>query len=140
MTSKIAFNNKLGPKTHHFFNELIKPLKMTYAYCNNEALNFRILNSNDSSISKEFYSIYNLPSLMRVLINKTNLLSENDIDTFFVKDKDKLCYVLEWSDSKKILIFTLSDLEFFADKQFSKDITNRRDELMAILDEESPSE
>lgn len=117
----------------NFFKDIIKPLKIAYATCEDEFLNFKVHLSNIDNINLGTFSTYEIPSLMRVLLTKENILPEESILEIYPNQEKQICYILEWGKRKSILIFSLKDATLFADHLFSKDILNKRDNLLKIL-------
>lgn len=116
-----------------FFKDIIKPLKIAYATCEDDFLNFKFHLSNIDNINQGIFPTYEIPSLMRVLLTKENILPPESILELYPNEEKQICYILEWGKRKSILIFCLKNATLFADHLFSKEILNKRDILLKIL-------
>lgn len=117
----------------NFFKSTIVPLKMAIGTCFDEHLNFHFKHSNISEYKDQNICVYEIPCLMRILLSKTNVISEDSIIELFADTKKEFCFILEWGKKKTILIFSILEATSFADHQFTKDLTNKRELLLNIV-------
>lgn len=126
-------SNEFSSELINFFKDILKPLKIAYATSEDSFLNFVFHISNIDTIKPSTLSVYEIPSLMRVLLTKENILPEEEILKIYPNDEKQICYILEWGKRKSIVIFSLKEATIFADHFFSKDLLNKRETLLLHL-------
>lgn len=119
-----------------FFNEFLSPIQIAIATCDNDSMNFMIHKSTIEDYKHAQYSCYSIPSLLRVLLTKSTLLNEEMIQELFQENIKEFCYILDWGDIKKIIIFSLKNVTLFTDLSFTKELINKRERILELFNGE----
>ncbi len=129
----IDTHSKIQHDLENFFCDMISPLNIKYLQCSDSWLNFKTVFATNIEELDTVTSVYNIPSLMRVLLEKSNIINEQSINELFTGNSTEICFILDWSTQKKILVFSLDGAKHFADMQFSKEIILAREYLIELF-------
>lgn len=135
MSEMILKESDLPEKLTEVLKDIISPIQVAYFTAADENLNFKCIFSTTSRYkNSEKYSIYNLTPVFRLVLSKANIIPEKSLKEIFEKHNDQICYILDWEEIKKVLIFDLNDLDYFEDQSMVKDLVKFREEILEALD------
>ena len=128
-------NDIIVHELNQIFSEALSPLKINIFFNSSKDMDFSCLfSSHDNYKRASSYSVYNILPLLRILIKKNDILSEDLLSNFYDNAPFELCYIHEWNDhSKKVFIFSLESLSHFDQVKLNSIIKNETQKLDQVL-------
>ena len=115
-----------------YFETVVSPVEIVLFNCLDPIIGFECFYSSSSEyIVNDYYSLYNLSPLLRVLLLKEEIASEEIIEKIYEIDSGFFCKILHWSQFQKRVVFvkvedrTIFEQEGFVKKINDLDILNR---------------
>ncbi len=113
--------SKLPVKIINLLEDSLAPICVSYFSTTDKYLNLKCNFSNFEKYEQgNTYSVYNVKSILRVLLLKSAIIKENLIEEIFKVDSDEFCLVLNDSKSFDFLVFSTKSLTTFKDQQLLK--------------------
>lgn len=135
MNKKISKASSLPEKLTDILKDVMDPISVAYFTAADENMNFKcVFSATPLYREGQNYSIYNIPSLFRLILSKANILPEKEVDSVFENFEKQFCYILEWVDVKKVLVFDIRELNFFEDQALVKELIKERELIVEALD------
>ena len=106
-----------------YFREIISPVEVSLFTSSNPLTGFECFYSSAADYNEgDYYGIYSLTPLMRVLFLKDDLVSSDILDHIYKENPDYFCKILHWSRfQKRVLFIKITDRALFdQDKFFNK--------------------
>ena len=117
------------------FGNVIDPLKMTLLLGHGGYFNLTCLYSSDQGFQMgEAYSLYHIPSLLRTLGTRADILAEHVYDELYENSAEQICYILDWDDFvMKVFLFDISNLKVFNEENFVRILQEDQEHLAQIF-------
>lgn len=121
-------------KLENLFQGILSPLQVSIFFAESEYANLKCLHSTNGAYQlHQTLSIYDVPSLLRVLSQKADILQETLVEEIYEEESEFLCYVLEWSDhARKIILFNLENAEIFEQEEFTNILRTKQENIREI--------
>lgn len=126
---------KVPSRLISLLEDSIAPLTISYFSPIDKYLNLKCHFSNFTKYNQnEVYSVYNIKSVLRVLLLKSGIVEEQTIEEVFKVDSDEFCVVLGDNDSSDFLVFSTEKLTTFKDQQLIKMISKNLNEIASEME------
>lgn len=110
------------------FEKVMGPTEVSFLFSRGENQEFNCLNSNNNPYFKETnYSLYDLNSLVRILLKKQESLEGSMRKEYWEgKSSDEICFVLEWNDfARKVIVFHTDQTKYFHKDELKELLENK---------------
>lgn len=116
-------------------NDTLKPMAFALFHNDNETDDYKLIYSNmDKYKDKEDWDLYSIPSLLRVLTLKNQIVSEECLERFYKEPANEICFVLEWgAKGRKVMVFNTERPKVFEQEMFIDAITSEQENLKKIF-------
>lgn len=116
-------------------NNSLSPMEFTFFHSEDAMNDYQKVYSNmDSYQGKDQWDLYSIPSLVRVLTLKNQILSEECLEEFYQDSTSEVCFVLEWSPkTRKIIVFDTLKASIFDQETFIEAINLEQDNLKKLF-------
>lgn len=115
-------------------NDTLKPMKFALFYNDNSTDDYQLIFSNmEKYEGSEYWDPYSIPSLVRVLTLKNQIVSETCLEGFYKEPTTEVCFVLEWSSkARKIMVFNTERAKVFEQEEFINAINSEQENLKKL--------
>ncbi|MBK25432.1 MAG: hypothetical protein CME70_15665 [Halobacteriovorax sp.] len=115
-------------------NDTLKPMKFALFYNDNSTDDYQLIFSNmEKYEGSEYWDPYSIPSLIRVLTLKNQIVSETCLEGFYKEPTTEVCFVLEWSPkARKIMVFNTERAKVFEQEEFINAINSEQENLKKL--------
>jgi len=116
--------------------EGLGPVNFSFFGISGNDQNFQCLYSQGTMYQfGEKYSIYQIPSLIRVLLDQGGHIDGLLLRQLYDRSPGlELCYILRWEKTEKdVIIFDLKENEHFNETRFSEKMQEMQDEILQII-------
>lgn len=94
---------KLGLSLEQYLLENVGFSSYSLFFNSYEAENFQLISTNSNIFSeKESYRVYEIPVLLRTLLDQSGTLS-SQVQSEYFQSNDEFCFLLEWTDQSRII-------------------------------------
>ena len=116
-------------------NESLRPMEFTLFHNDHSSEDYEMIFSNmDKYKEQKTWDLYSIPSLIRVLTLKNQILTEACLNSFYKEPSKEACFVLEWAPkSRKIIIFNTERAKVFNQEVFIESINNEQENLKKLF-------
>jgi len=105
-----------------YFGPALKPVKLLLLESKVSSGEFQSLFSTSDESESDYFLLYDLPALMRLLCQRRNVLKKELLDKF--DPKSELCLIVDWLENQKRVV--IIDLE--------NDVVIEREKLKKLVD------
>lgn len=116
-------------------NDSLHPMEFALFYNENSGEDFKRVYSNiEKYKEQDDWDVYSIPSLIRVLTLKNQIVSEDCLETFYKEPASEICFVLDWaSTGRRIIVFNTSKAKVFDQESFIQSINSEQDNLKKLF-------
>jgi hypothetical protein len=113
----------------------LSPMEFTFFHSEDTLNDYQKVYSNmEAYQEKEQWDLYSIPSLVRVLTLKNQLLSDKCLEDFYNDSTTEVCFVLEWSPkTRKIIVFDTQRASVFDQEAFIDSINAEQESLKKLF-------
>ncbi|MFT6070221.1 MAG: hypothetical protein ACJAT2_001784 [Bacteriovoracaceae bacterium] len=113
----------------------LSPMKFTFFHSEDATNDYQKIYSNmDNYQDKDLWDLYSIPSLVRVLTLKNQILSEECLEEFYKDSAEEVCFVLEWTPkTRKIIVFNTEQASVFDQETFIESINVEQENLKKLF-------
>lgn len=116
-------------------NDSLSPMEFSFFHSEDATNDYQKVFSNmDSYQDSDLWDLYSIPSLVRVLTLKNQILSEECLEEFYKDSTTEVCFVLEWSQkTRKIIVFDTQKASVFDQETFLEAIDLEQENLKKLF-------
>lgn len=116
-------------------NDSLRPMEFALFYNEDSSKDFlKVFSNIEKYQNQDNWDIYSIPSLIRVLTLKNQIVSEDCLETFYKEPATEVCFVLDWGvKGRKIIVFNTARAKVFDQEVFIESMNSEQDNLKKLF-------